>query len=98
MTPSRLSGRLYGSGLQPLIALSSPFLGRCPHTYTQVVTGSYKGVRLSALTTGVWPKRVPEGRGENSTALQCRGSFIGALTSPIGTADISSWIQSSTGL
>ena len=41
------------------------------------------------------PKRVPEGRGENSTALQCRGSFIGALTSPVGTADISSWIQSS---
>ena len=39
--------------------------------------------------------RVPEGRGENSTALQCRGSFVGALTSPIGTADLSSWIQSS---
>ena len=84
-------------GLPPF----SPFrplaqsLGRSPHRYAHVVRGSAPLVWSSARTSGVWPIGVPEGRGESSTALQCRGSLIGARTSPVGTTDISSQLQSS---
>jgi len=45
------------------------------------------GVRAFSPDAGVWPFCVPEGRGENSPALQCRECSIRAMRSPVGTTD-----------
>ena len=70
-------------------------LARSPHRYTQLATGSAPWARPSAWTSGAPPISVPEGRSENSTALQCRGPSVDALTSPVGTTEMSSQLQSS---
>jgi hypothetical protein len=69
--------------------------GVSPHRYTQLSTASAPLVRASTWTSGAQPIGVPEGRSENSTALQCRGPFVDALTSPVGTTEIPSQLQSS---
>ena len=68
-----------------------------PGVYAHIVIHNWRQAqhRGRDLQPGQVEHSVPEGRSENSTALQCRGPFVDALTSPGGTTEMSSQPQSS---